>query len=627
MTQEQLDKLLHNPADITSLKKSAEALQGFGTSLKDVAKSMEELKKIGAVNVLFDDFYEALETGNETFEISGSKLQAFGAAFGSLKESLAQYREDLSVTDKAQIALAGSMTVFTESQAVFQDMANGTIGINEGLMQLMPVVIMVGAAMYTAMGPVGLAFEAVALLIGGVTGAIMGMDEAQLKAQENFITEEFCKNAGINISVISDAFSNATGQIAENSAKILEWGSTMRENDQNIRNSMDTLSTFSLKLSTTKRLTKSDAQAMKEEFNKLKENVHANFDLSINMAIKTFKDTFKGLGDTVGIEVEGAIGSFLEFQGIFGKYMTDLEKDINTKMAKLTAGKLNDKEIRELEKQLQKYSELNVTYTAEQAKFDEIKNQSNFSFQNEENTKNTIDQIVSNSEKYKQQISDAMYEQIANLKRLEEQARATDISYFDSVEQQNKIIQAITSQQDAVKKNAQNRIDEINANTRTALKQISDALERFFVSTASQATASFSQGWEAAWNGKSEYQVILEDTREKYQDILNAITEARKTANFTQYATGGFPNMGQMFIAREAGPELVGTIGSRSAVVNNDQIVESVSAGVYRRGEGRHGAARRRGHPADHGRLEVAEIVSDNVNAVTRRTGRCPILV
>lgn len=40
--------------------------------------------------------------------------------------------------------------------------------------------------------------------------------------------------------------------------------------------------------------------------------------------------------------------------------------------------------------------------------------------------------------------------------------------------------------------------------------------------------------------------------------------------------------MGQMFIAREAGPELVGTIGGRNAVMNNNQIVESVSSGVYR---------------------------------------------
>ncbi|MCQ4794675.1 hypothetical protein NE604_03345 [Anaerofustis stercorihominis] len=46
-------------------------------------------------------------------------------------------------------------------------------------------------------------------------------------------------------------------------------------------------------------------------------------------------------------------------------------------------------------------------------------------------------------------------------------------------------------------------------------------------------------------------------------------------------AMGGFVDAGQMFIAREAGPELVGTMGSRTAVMNNNQIVDSVSRGVY----------------------------------------------
>lgn len=48
----------------------------------------------------------------------------------------------------------------------------------------------------------------------------------------------------------------------------------------------------------------------------------------------------------------------------------------------------------------------------------------------------------------------------------------------------------------------------------------------------------------------------------------------------TQFATGGTVTGGQLFVAREAGPELVGTIGSNTAVVNNDQIVASVAAGV-----------------------------------------------
>lgn len=46
------------------------------------------------------------------------------------------------------------------------------------------------------------------------------------------------------------------------------------------------------------------------------------------------------------------------------------------------------------------------------------------------------------------------------------------------------------------------------------------------------------------------------------------------------YAGGGLPDFGELFVAREAGPELVGRIGSQSAVVNNDQIVDAVSQGV-----------------------------------------------
>lgn len=49
------------------------------------------------------------------------------------------------------------------------------------------------------------------------------------------------------------------------------------------------------------------------------------------------------------------------------------------------------------------------------------------------------------------------------------------------------------------------------------------------------------------------------------------------------YAGGGVPKSAEMFVARENGiPEMVGKIGSHTAVANNDQIVASVSDGVYR---------------------------------------------
>lgn len=48
------------------------------------------------------------------------------------------------------------------------------------------------------------------------------------------------------------------------------------------------------------------------------------------------------------------------------------------------------------------------------------------------------------------------------------------------------------------------------------------------------------------------------------------------------YANGGFPDAGQLFIANEAGPEMVGSIGGKTAVANNDQIVEAIAQGVFR---------------------------------------------
>lgn len=48
------------------------------------------------------------------------------------------------------------------------------------------------------------------------------------------------------------------------------------------------------------------------------------------------------------------------------------------------------------------------------------------------------------------------------------------------------------------------------------------------------------------------------------------------------FAEGGFPTVGDLFIANEQGPELVGQLGGSPAVANGDQIIEGISGGVER---------------------------------------------
>ena len=67
-------------------------------------------------------------------------------------------------------------------------------------------------------------------------------------------------------------------------------------------------------------------------------------------------------------------------------------------------------------------------------------------------------------------------------------------------------------------------------------------------------------------------------------DVLGALglPTSLPKLNISWYASGGFPEIGEMFIAREAGPELVGSIGKKTAVANNDQIISGIESGVYR---------------------------------------------
>lgn len=90
--------------------------------------------------------------------------------------------------------------------------------------------------------------------------------------------------------------------------------------------------------------------------------------------------------------------------------------------------------------------------------------------------------------------------------------------------------------------------------------------------------------------GKLKYSVGITANTDSAIDGVNKFGNALKASdlkiNYTPiryirgYAEGGFPKEGELFIAREAGAEMVGSINGKTAVANNDQIVQAVSIGV-----------------------------------------------
>ena len=99
----------------------------------------------------------------------------------------------------------------------------------------------------------------------------------------------------------------------------------------------------------------------------------------------------------------------------------------------------------------------------------------------------------------------------------------------------------------------------------------------------------------------------------------------KNTKKIQGYASGGYVTSGDVFITRENGiPEMVGSIGGRTAVANNDQIVEAVSVGVYNAvvdAMSRSGGNKQPTIVQINGR-EVFRAVQDESTAYSKRTGQ-----
>lgn len=99
------------------------------------------------------------------------------------------------------------------------------------------------------------------------------------------------------------------------------------------------------------------------------------------------------------------------------------------------------------------------------------------------------------------------------------------------------------------------------------------------------------------------------------------------------YAQGGFPSTGELFMARESGNEFVGRVGNKSAVANNDQLVEAVARGVAD-AMGRsnsllqeqNGLLREMGNSSGGGYVTAGGIVN-GLNMKNRRDGRSVVVL
>ena len=114
----------------------------------------------------------------------------------------------------------------------------------------------------------------------------------------------------------------------------------------------------------------------------------------------------------------------------------------------------------------------------------------------------------------------------------------------------------------------------------TAWKNTWRGIGNFFIDIWNGIVGGVESGINFIVNGLNKLSITIPDNpitgEVKIGFNLNTVSLGR-VPRIGEYALGGFPDHGEMFIAREKGPELVGRIGNRTAVANNDQIISGIA--------------------------------------------------
>ena len=142
--------------------------------------------------------------------------------------------------------------------------------------------------------------------------------------------------------------------------------------------------------------------------------------------------------------------------------------------------------------------------------------------------------------------------------------KSTAVSAFSSLENN------ISATWDSIKSNSSDTLNAITGFVNDMKSEVSSGV--------STVHGLFDSAVSAAKSAVSEVSSALSSIGSSISSAVSS--SASWVGSKLGFASGGFPEIGQLFIAREAGAEMVGSIGGRTAVANNDQIVEGIYQGV-----------------------------------------------
>ena len=645
---------------------------------------------------------DAFLTGFSLIKVTG------GNVWQSLVGGLDNIRYSLNGVQKAAIVAVAGFIEFTTVRDNVRDIAMGCDNVVGKIVEIGVVAGVAAVAMYTALGPAGLALAAVV----GLAGAIAGVNQAQNDMMTAMSNEAFYAGTGAYIGDIADAYGRLMDSIVSTNQPIIDNQTKidgLRESVYKTANSIDAIATA---LSIGSVVAADKIEEIKTLFGQLKTDTKTIMDDIYNNIVAAIGGSFGEALLKAGESIPEVMAILQQIRGEGIDTLTSLQTELDNLSTDLESGKITQEEFGsrwvEIEEKMNSLIGVTDEYTGV---FDTLKKSiGNINWKDEKSKTDFFSQITESSNTAKESINLASDSIIENLEAMKNwttddnlKAKIDEwitIAESDRQRQLKSVDDQLTTlydavQEDIIRKAADAKelaVQEWNDmgwfaqwwNGGSEASYVYTAMDNYYTNVIHPISKAIDDSFNTlkvdgsnwAYNTMGDILIAMFDINamecNKYGQYLTSLENAIETAlkeagigaeptaesvgkavtgsigtglvasdelakgvetllstdlsgkvatdygytfgtnlgsgissalkktslptlkgsvttgsdgtasiKFRAYAAGGFPTDGEMFIAREAGPELVGTIGNRTAVANNDQIVSAVSQGVY----------------------------------------------
>lgn len=576
----------------------------FKNNIADAKKNLEKILKIVmGIGIAF-----------AAWKIATGVLKFFSmfSAGGQLITGLTVLKNDLKKIvpwfTKTKISVVALIASLLSTFSASKKAAESTGDMTEQMKKATVSTLAAAAAGFAFGGPIG----ALAGTIASLGVSLIGFGIGYNNLYKQMIEQQLFGNLSISTESFRDMLDSTSTSVSVANEQLNSLAETMKNTNTSFQENANTVDQYLYRFGTLgQTITEEDAPKITAALDDMFSNANTIIDTGTQYSLSLWTNAMMGMSESTRTEQADILKTVTENGEYQKTKINNAQENIKSIWARAMNKRrsLTEEEYKEIQRLLgiiEEYTKTSVT-TAE-SNLLLLKEQ--FANDNLVLDKESYNNFIkardeyeaaeekSAKEAYNRAINDAEKQYNLTLDRLKEQGvdekTAIEIATKEKEDAYNLAYAAYEEAQTAYKTRSEQLTNDVFANLRTKYSELEDSNEKgaadqrkyieglfkdlnvdlnpirnTFSEAGNEAGTAFVTTFEKYVNGKNV----------KYK--MKTSTDGTISVEEVQgYATGGFPQSGEFFVARESGPEMVGRIGNKTAVANNDQITTAITNAI-----------------------------------------------